>query len=283
MADEDTGTATADTAAAEAAFGGGFPDAEPKTTTDKPAKDKPEAAATPRTEEKPEPKYVQVTEAEWAEVRAAAAKTASYDQQLSKAFGTIGNLAKQIAEQKAAGQPATAAAAARKVEIPKAAFESMRRDFPELAEQVQTALEAALSGMSSGASDADPAKLESLLDQYTAKREVKMLEAAFPTWREIVGAVGVGEQPDPANPFRKWLSGKPSDYQDRVNSAESADSIGRAIRLFQRETTAPARSAPTRDTARAERIAAAVQPRGDRAGAGPTSTAEDAFAAGYGR
>jgi hypothetical protein len=287
MADEDTGTATADVAAAEAAFGGGFPDTEPKTTTDKakpadasPAK-RPDPAATPP--EDPAPvEHVQVTRKEWEEVRAAAARTASYDSQFSKAFGTLGQIQKILNDQKTQ-TPAQTAAAVRKIDIPASAFQEMSRDFPELATQVQAAMQAALSGIPLGASDADPAELERRLSEYHAKREVKLLASEFPNWREDVGAVGLDEQPDPNHPFRKWLSGKPADYQVRVNEAESADIIGRAIRLFRRETTASAKPTATRDTARAERIAAAVQPRGDRAGAAPANTAEDAFASGYGR
>lgn len=294
--EDNTDTAIADDAQENADFGAGFAGTEGKParperpssegradrTTTKP--DAPDPAAIPRAEEVPE--FVQISAKDWAEVRAAAAKTASYDQQLSKAFGTIGNMQKMLNEQRAAATPAAAAAVAKKFEIPKAAFEQMERDFPELAQQTRAALEAALSGLPGpGANDAhDPAKLESLLAQYTAKREVEALEDAYPEWRTIVGAVDVSrEQPDAANPFRKWLSGKDAAYQARINGSESAQIIGRAIRLFQNETkAAPAKpAAPQRDTARADRIRGAVQPRGDNAGAAPGNTEDAAFAEGF--
>lgn len=290
---EERDTAVVDDAQDLADFGAGFAgtDVKPdKPSTEAPAdrtpaKEKPEPAATPREEAKPEPKYVQVTESDWAEVRAAAARTASYDQQFSKLFGTTGNLLKQINEQRAAGQPAAAAATARKIEIPKEAFAAMERDFPELAQQTRAALEAALSGLPGpGANDAhDPVKLESLLAQYTAKREIEALEDAYPEWRTIVGAVDVTrEQPDPNNAFRKWLGGKDAAYQTKVNSSESAQVIGRAIRLFQNETKAAKPAAtPQRDTTRADRIRGAVQPRGDNAGAAPGKTEDDEFQAGF--
>jgi hypothetical protein len=290
---EELDTTIADDKASEADFGAGFagtegkPDkaaAKPDKATTKP--DAPQPAATPRAEEpKPEPKYVQVTEADWAEVRAAAAKTASYDQQLSKAFGTIGNMQKMLNEQRAAATPAATAAVAKKFEVPKEAFAAMERDFPELAAQTRAALEAALSGLPGpGGNDAhDPAKLESLLAQYHSKRELEVLEDQFPTWRTIVGAVDVTrEQPDPNNAFRKWLGGKDEAYQQRVNGSESAQVIGRAIRLFQRETAVPAKAngAPRND-ARAERIRAAVQPRGDNAGAAAGKSENDEFLEGF--
>ena len=40
----------------------------------------------------PAPKYIQITEEQFAALNAAAAKTATVEQQMSKAFGTIGNL-----------------------------------------------------------------------------------------------------------------------------------------------------------------------------------------------
>ena len=278
---------------AEAAFAGGFP--EPvekpadKAATTQPAKpDKPEPAATPRVEATPEPpKYVQVTEAEWAEVKAAAAKTASYDTQLARAWGTLGNITKQLNDaraKEAAGQPGAAAAVARKIEVSKDHFAAMSRDFPELAEQVRAAMEATLAGLPGSGGDAqDPAKLESLIAARETKRELAILNARHPDWREIVGAVDSSTgQPPPDTPFRKWLATKDQAYQDQVNSSELADVIGLSIRRFQRETAASAKPAATpRDTARADRIRDAITPRGDNQGAGPRNTSEEAFASGF--
>ncbi len=284
--DTDTDTAAVDDATADAEFGSGFAGVEGKTDTKPPAHGKAEPArdAAPA-EAAPEPEVVSITAKEWAEVRAAAAKTASYDQQLSKAFGTIGNLQKLVngfqAKQVQAEPPA-----ARKVEISPAAFAEMARDFPELAQQTRAALEAALSGMPApNGTELDATKIEGMLSQYTARREIEALEDAWPDWRTIVGAVDVSkEQPDPENPFRKWLGTKDAAYQERINGSESAQVIGRAIRLFQKETAAPApkpNGAAPRDTARADRIRAAVQPRGDNAGAGAGKSDEDEFAEGF--
>lgn len=278
--DDENASAVAEDEAADADFASAFAGEEKR-------KAEPEPAATPRAKEKveaePAPEYVQITAKDWAEVRAAAAKTASYDQQLSKAFGTIGNLQKLISGLQADTPKG------RKVEIPADAFADMERDFPELAKMNRSALERVLAGITgTGASDADPAKLEQAYAQFHAKRELHTLEQIWPDWRQIVGAVdATREQPDPNNPFRKWLGGKDAAYQERINSSESAAVIDRAIRDFRRETrnqaarptaTTP-RSDPKAD-ARAERMKAAIQPRGDRAGPAAPSE-DDEFTAGF--
>ena len=275
MADEKTDTTVVDDARELAELDAGFKGA------DLPAQpEKTEPAAPPRAQEEPKPEYVQITAKDWADVRAAAAKTASYDQQLSKAFGTIGNLQKLVNGFQSQQQPPTG----RKIEISKAAFAEMEKDFPELAQQTRAALEAALSGLpGTGAAEVDATKIEGMLASYTSRREVEALEDAFPEWRQIVGAVDISkEQPDPENPFRKWLSTKDAAYQARVNGSESAAVIGRAIRLFQNETkTQPKPATTPRSDARAERIRAAVQPRGDNAGAAPGKSEDDDFLAGF--
>ena len=251
--------------------------------TNAPAR-KPAPAATPQVEETG-PEFVQISKKEWEEVRAAAQRTASYDQQFSKAFGTIGNIQKLLNEQRAAPAPAPAS---RKIEIPKDAFAAMERDFPELAQQTRAALEAALSGVAGTGADVDIAKVEDkikeMLVSHVGQREIEILEDAYPEWRTIVGAVTKDEKPDLNHPFRKWLATKSDAYQARVNGTESAAVITRAIRTFQNETKAPAKpvSATPRDSARAERIRAAVQPKGDGAGAAPTGKSDDdEFIAGF--
>lgn len=261
----------------DAAFASGFPDKgaeKPAETPDKP--DPPAPATAPaKVEEKPE--YVQVSAKEWAEVRAAAAKTASYDAQLSKVFGTLGNLQKQ-----ANTQPA---GAARKVEIPKDAFAAMERDFPELAQHTRAALESALSGVGGGAPGASEEALRASMQKAVTAAEIEDLEDEHPEWRKIVGAVDVanGEQPDANNPFRRWLATKDAAYQARIEGAQRASTISRAINRFQSETKASPKPAATtpRSDARAERIKEAVQPRGDNAGAAPGKSDDDEFLAGF--
>jgi hypothetical protein len=287
MSAEDDHAAVA--AKEDADFASGFPEKPPATPpsadkpADTPAKPEPKAAPVRATEPATEkPEYVQISAKDWADVRAAAAKTASYDAQLSKAFGTIGNLQRLVSGLQAQTP------AGRKIEVPKDAFLEMSRDFPELAEHTRNALERALAGVTgTGANDADASgKFQDMLASYTAKREIEALEDSYPDWRKIVGAVDITkEQPDPNNAFRKWLATKDVAYQNRLNSSESAAVIGRAIRTFQNETKAVAKPGATttrpRDDARAERIRGAVQPRGDNAGAAAGKSDDEMFEEGF--
>src|SRR4029077_10887778 len=128
----DDDTSAVDDAKADAEFGSGFSGVADKSAdqTKPPANGEAKPARdAPRVEAEPAPEFVQISAKDWAEVKAAAAKTASYDQQLSKAFGTIGNLQKLVNGFKA--QPE----APKKVEISPAAFAEMAKDFPELAQQ----------------------------------------------------------------------------------------------------------------------------------------------------
>ena len=274
LPDDETDTTSVDDAREAAELDAGFKGIEPPARPEKPA-----PATTSRAEATTEtPEYVQVTAKDWAEIKAAAAKTASYDQQLSKAFGTIGNI------QKIVNGLQTATPVGRKVEIPKDAFASMEKDFPEIAQQMRGALEATLSGLhGTGGADAPAVDIEAKMAAYAAKRELESLEDAHPDWREIVGAVDVSqEQPDPNNAFRRWLSTKDVAYQTRVNNTQSSAVISRAIQAFQNETKpAPKPAATPRDTARAERIRGAVQPRGDGALAPAGRSEDDDFLAGF--
>jgi hypothetical protein len=286
--DDETATVEAEAREADAEFGSGF--------SGKPA-EKPAAGAKTETaapegataaEAEPAPEFVQITKKDWEDVRAAAARTASYDAQFSKLYGTLGNQQKLVA----ALQKQTPEGG--KVEIPKDAFSAMERDFPELAAQTRAALEAALSGIhgTGNAAATDDGKIETMMQAYVAKRELEALEDQFPDWRQTVGAVdATREQPDPDHPFRKWLASKNLAYQNRINSTESAAVIGRAISMFQAETKAaaakanakPAAPATPQADARAQRLRDAVQPRGSNAVAGTNNpNDEDAqFAAGF--
>lgn len=279
MADLDT--TTADIAQEQADFGSGFTGSPVEKPAEKPEA-KPEPAATPPVAEKPE--YVQVTKKEWDEIKAAAMKTASYDQQFSRAFGTLGNLQKNFNELRNAPPPVVEKPPPTRAEILKEAFAEMEKDFPELAQQNRAALERALSGVpGANGAELDVDKIRQMMVTHTTEREIEALEDAYPEWRTIVGAVDINkEQPDPDNPFRKWLVTKDATYQARVNGSESAAVISRAIRLFQNETKAPPKPVTKpRDEARAERIREAVQPRGDGAGASPGKTEQDDFLAGF--
>ena len=251
---------------------------------DKPASSK-AAAKTPAKVEKPaEPPQddpeppVQISRKEWEEVRAAAQRTASYESQFSKAFGTIGNIQKQIAS----FQKEPAPTPTRKVDIPKTAFEAFAKDFPELAEHNRLALEAALTGLNLDPNSLDEGKVEKVMAGFIAKKEMEGLEDTYPDWRTIVGAVDVTKtQPDPNNPYRQWLGTKDAEYQQRINETESPAAVQRSIALFRRETRTATKPAAEKPAARADRFRAAVQPKGDGATIPAGRSENDDFESGF--
>lgn len=251
---------TADEAGAEDAFTGAVKTIEPEDH--KPATEAPPAADTKA------PEYVQLTRQELDELKAAAAKTASYDKQFSTVFGTVGRFEKLVKEVQTQQSEATG-------KLSSAAFDKLKEQFPELADMTREAVQNALAGK---APEIDKSEIERLRAERL-EAEMEALEDAHPNWRELTGAAAPGEA-SPEHPFRKWLASKDEPYQVRINKTESAAVMSRAIDRFQSETKKPAKPAP--DTARAdarrEQIAAAVTPRGDgaRPSTGPT-TAEDAF------
>lgn len=263
---EDDGKSVDD--AGEAAFAAAFASKEPKNP---PAQEKPEPATeTARVKEEPAPEYVQLTKDEVVALRAISAEMLSLKQQQAKETGNIGNLYKAINELKSN----------KKAELSSGAFTKLKDQFPELADMTKEAVENALSGRPD--TKADEATIERLVAQRTAAREIEVLEDAHPDWRDIVGAVSPGEQPNADNSFRKWLATKDATYQARVNGTESAAVLTRAITRFQTETKKPAAPRPsTTDEARREQLRESVQPRGD--GAPPTSGKSDdePFLAGF--
>lgn len=261
-----------DDAQEQAAFGSGF-DGNTEIATGKAAPVE-DAPISPPADA---PEYVQITRKDFDEFRAAASKTASYDQQLSKAFGTIGNLSKIV------NGLQTQTPKGFKVEVPKESFAKLTKDFPELAEAVQEAL----SGIKGTGTDPAPVDDETFarrLSEAIEARELKALEEDHKDWRNVVGAVGADEKPDPEHPFRAWLATKDAAYQKRVNETLSAAVISREIDRFRAETKTASEPKPVdpKMQQRTDRIRAAVQPKGDGGAPAASNTREDAFAAGFG-
>ncbi len=238
--------------------------------------------------EKPteKPEYVQITKQQFEQWEAAAKRTNEFEKQLSKAFGTIGDVQK-IVKMLQAQTPKGIA-----VKIPDTAFAAMEKDFPELAKHTRDALEATLKGLEGtggAAAQIDTTAFEQKVEERVLKYAAEDLEDVYPDWQKIVGAVDLrkGEMPDPNNAFRKWLTTKDQAYQDRINGTNSAGVITRAIRAFKSETkVAPAApAAPSAQelkakASRANRIKDAVRPKGD-GGQPPVKNADDEFLAGY--
>lgn len=101
----------------------------------------PEAKEDPKPEPAPAapvaegPKYVQITEEQYARLNAVADETASLKQQMSEAFGTMGNL-QQVMNRLQSATPAGAS-----VDISVEDFAELAEDFPELAGHTRKGLE----------------------------------------------------------------------------------------------------------------------------------------------
>lgn len=289
--DTDTAVMDDDDARVEAEFGSGFAGVETK----KPANGEAADVATQETEPAPapEPEYAKITAQDWIE-HLRTLKT--QQKQLEKAHGTIGNMTKTINGLKDKVDPPEIPSKP-KVEVTAAQFAEMERDHPELAEMNRAGLSRVLTELGLGANDVD-AKIKAILAEDDARRErdealreMADLEDEFPNWREDVGAVTAGEAADPEQPYRKWLATKPKEYQDKINESRRAGVVGRSIRLYKQETAQPPPSAAAKpapqvssspkDAARASRIQASVQPRGDNAPSRAVKTEDDEFLAGF--
>lgn len=262
-----------------------------QTTTEPVIAPKIEVKPEPKPEPKPAPKapvakFVQITQEQFDSLQAAAGKTTAIEGQLSKAFGTIGDMqqiVRKLQSATPAGQP---------VEMPKTAFAKLRKDFPELADLMADDMADLLKGMrgtatpeTAAATAPDPEALSKLVSATTIKLEVEALEDAHPKWREIVGAVDSEGRHDPNNAYRKWLATQDATYQAKINSTNSSTVIARSIDKFMAsKKAAPVRVAPKTNpkaAARLNRIRGAVQPRGDGGQPAPAKTADDDFREGF--
>jgi len=233
----------------------------------------------------PQPEYVQITKEQLARLEAAADKTAGFEAQLNKAFGSLGGM-KQIVEQLQAKTPEGAA-----VEIPADAFEGMEEEFPDIAKHMRGVLEKTLKGVR-GTADTkavvDPEAVNKIVAEGIKQREMEVLEDNYPDWKIIVGAVDSADKADPNNEFRKWLGTQPKDYQTKINSTHSAAVLARAIDKFtdaKKAAPAPApKPEPKPDpkvAARKARIEGAIPPKGDGNAPPPTKTDDDSFEEGF--
>lgn len=263
---------------------------EPKAASEPEPKAETKVEA-PAAETPPAPKYIQVTQEDWDALKTAANKTAGHETQLSKAFGTLGDLQQIIRKlQSQTPQGLT-------VELPADVVSEMEDDFPELAGHFKKGLEKALKGIKGTApaaatttatattsQTADPEAVQKMVKEAAMTHELEALEDAHPTWRAIVGAVNAEGKYDANNDFRKWLAKEDAAYQQKVNSTNSSAIISRAIDKFQSSKTAapttPAKPA-AHIVARNERVRGAIQPRGDGGQPAPTKTADDDFREGF--
>lgn len=251
----------AEEAADQAAFDSGYTEAPPKTPAktevkadEKPA---PKTEASDKTLATTEsaaatPEYVQLTKQDHEELKSAAMKMAKHDEQLAKAFGTIGQLQQAVNRKAAAEKTADAT------------------------------VETGEKGTKESAPEAEDAISKRVSDELT-RREMEALDEAHEDWRTVIGL------PDkdgntPETDFRKWLATQPAEYQTKVNSTFSSVVITKAIDKFKAANTTTAKIEPKTDpkiAVRQARINGAIQPKGDGNPSPPAKTADDDFNDGF--
>lgn len=238
---------------------------------------KPETKTQTKPADPPAEEFMQITKKQFERLDAAAKRTDDFEKQISKAFGTIGDVQKIVRTLQ--GQTPRGL----EVAIPDGAFADMEKDFPELAKHTRAALEATLKGIKgtgNATAQVDVTEFDRKIEERVIKLQTEVLEDTYPDWLKIVGAVDVskGEKPDDNNPFRKWLATKDAAYQAKINSTNSAGVITRAIEAFKSETKKPA-TAPKPEP-KSNRIQEAIRPKGD-GGQPPLKDAEDDFESGF--
>ncbi len=254
---------------------------EPAAPTEAPKSIVAEPAAAPPA--KPaKPKYAQITVDELRDLRAAAEKTATYEGQFNKVFGTIGNM-QQLINRVQSQTPSGAA-----VEITDEDFpEELRQDYPGLTGNFRSALENIFKRINlrgtgeqpATAATIDPAKMQEAVQAAIVENQKQELEELHPGWQKIVGA-----HTDTDNAYRKWLATQPADYQKRIHDTYSASVTARSIEKFKADTAPPVAQMPTSRPVLRNRFRGAVQPRGTGAAPPPTHTRpEDEIASGFAR
>lgn len=270
-------------------FAAGFNDAPPPETAVAP-KPEPKTDPKPQTKEAVQdapkveaPKYVQLTQEQFDSLQTAAGKVTEVERQISKLFGTTGDM-QQIVKKLQAETPKGMS-----IDLPADVVSEMEQDFPELAGHFRKSLEKALKGVrgtgtteSSGAG-LDQSAIQNLVREIAIKHEIEALEDAHQDWRTIVGTVDAEGKHDPNNEFRQWLGKQPVEYQTKINATNSAVVVSRAIDKFLASKAKPALPKPQEPqvAVRRDRFKAAIQPRGDGGQAAPAKSADDDFAEGF--
>jgi len=216
-----------------------------------------EAPADP--EEQPAPKYVQITEEDWAALQARAAKIdeieGSTKKGLDKAFGSIGGVTQALNELRQGGV----------TELSVDDFKNLKAlGFDDLTEAIVADLGAAMKkAPKAAAAPAAPdlsefesrfdAKLAERAEQITRAYETKLLTATHPDWQQ---------QRDTPE-FQAMVAAKPAEWREQFwNTTDS----GFLISTFNEFKAA--QKARTTSTRR-DRLAAAETPRGSGGNPGP--------------
>lgn len=253
---------------------------------------KPDAAAAPAIVPE-KPKYIRVPEKEWDNHKAMFGKVATLESTIAKLTGSIPKadaLIQQVIKEVQSQTPAGMV-----VQFDKEHLAEIAEDFPVLAEQLERALNkgkvkgtapAAAETPKPAAASLDPDAIDKAVEGVLTKREAKQkadalqketdtFVAAYPNWREIVGAPPtVGADPVQTE-WRVWATA--NDHEATVTDSPAV--VQASIAKFNAISKAPATGKPDKAAARRAVMEDAVTPRTD--GAPPPliqpPTAEEAF------
>ena len=196
-------------------------------------------------EKTPEVKYVQITEADFAEFKSLSTQMAEFKadntKALDKVFGKQGGLERTLATMQAATPTGFA------VDVTDDVVADLQTSFPELGGLTLKAFKSFASKLKGTGAAADPEAVSKAVTSGLVALQIEALEEDFPDWRATVGPVGED------NPYRKWLATQPADYQKRLSTTNSASVIGKSLTKFA-EVNAAAQAAT--DKAAAEKAAA---------------------------
>jgi len=213
-------------------------------------------------------------------------KLSNFESQIARLAGSVGAVQKAV--QDAAAQKQADTPLGLTVKFDDDDFKEFAENYPELAGINRRTLEALFKKVTVGRGTADPAKPEQtaadtpkaaptaltredvaeVLRQEKAKEVSDRFIAAYPNWRELVGAPDTdgGPMKDSGAAFHAWLKTQPAAYQQRINSTENPGEMHEALDLFTASRPkAPAAAAPSGQNRRAV-IEGAVTPRADSAG-----------------
>ena len=254
----------------KAAFAEGFSETPTETPElpETPAPVEPQAVEVSPAPEPPAPKYVQLTEAEHADLL----KLKSMMGKLDEGFGTLGNIHQIVKHlQSTYGQT---------VEATDEDLAELRADFPELAEMTKKAFNRVLGRIKRTASTAPSIDPDTMATQIETRLLTRQQHAAneslsddHPNWAEIVGAQ------DSETPFRTWAATQSSPFQARLWSSNDPAFLSRTLTRFKTETTPVPKATPTKPNERTQRLTAAVTPRGVAPASAPPE--ESGFAEGF--
>lgn len=253
-------------------FEAGFDDAP--TETDPPATTTTTEGVTDTTTQTPpettkppevvEPKYVQITEDDFARFRGAAEKLADLESTFTKrfdtAFGKMGGLERKLQELHAAGA------------ITDEDIAPFKDDLPEIANVLKK-----LRAPAQQSDDDFNARIKPVLDQAVTPlvqelRETQKAAVALvhPDWETFKGS----------EEFGKWVATKDEAYREQLGSTWSPAFIAGALTEAKKWAEANKPRQKPKDADRSSVIEAAIQPRGTGA-TRPAQPAQDAFLAGF--